>query len=174
MPESQKDTNRKDIYGPFVKGVEFVLQTSLEAVPQWGRPSVADSYPLRVGHVVSHIGIVGQLQGAMALCMEEAAAVNLAAISNRDAQFTRVNKEVESLLREIINMAAGNAINRLGKMGVVCDITTPRVITGRNMDIHCTPAVRTVILPVMLNGDTSHLYLTLAPKSGSGIEYKIY
>lgn len=151
-----------DIFSPFMKAVDYVLDANFSMRPQWDAPRVVSEYPLPTGMGVAvSIGITGALRGHMAVALDVKTALSLAAAGDPGAAQHTVNKEVQSLLREWINMASGNAIARLAALGVVCDITTPGVVTGNRLEIHCDPCVKTVALPFTLNRARLTLLLTL-------------
>lgn len=151
-----------DYYKPFAKAVDYVLEMNFSSKPQWGAPAAYNAYPLPVPHdVVVRVGIIGAIEGVMAIVLRQKTAISIATTYGGARQASHVNKEVESLLREFINMASGNAIARLAEQGDICDITTPEVITGNTLAVHCTPPVRTAALPFTLNKQELLLLLTL-------------
>jgi len=151
-----------DFITPFAKAVGYVLEMNFSARPQWGKPAAHTEYPLAVGRgVVARVGITGALDGVMAVGLHEKTAMGIATAYGGARGVSHVNDEVKSLLRELINMASGNAIARLAEQGLMCDITTPEVITGRSLAILCSPPARTAALPFSLNREELILFLTL-------------
>lgn len=152
---------------PFMEGARDVLTALGIHVADWGDLSVEEG-TLTSRDVTVLLGVGGALGGAVLLATDGSTAVRMAAAMIGDGVQRPQNDElVVSAISEFGNMLVGRASVLLEEQSLVCTITPPAVIVGRNVAITIRP-FRRLTLPA--NTEVGTLWLSVALKAAAGLD----
>jgi chemotaxis protein CheX len=130
---------------PFVLASFSVLETVLGNTPIQGEVALQrEAFTSQQCNVVC--GVTGQVQGQVifGMSMETADRIASTMLGEKIKEFDQL---AASAIGELANMICGNAQQHLSEGGLICDITPPSIIRGRNVSIS-TLSIPTVVIPL--------------------------
>ncbi|HOY62310.1 MAG: CheY-P phosphatase CheX [bacterium ADurb.Bin236] len=150
---------------PFVKSVFEILESVVYETPEKGDIFIRERYPCNMETVSAMVGITGKLTGQVTLTMSRKSAISIAAKMMMEDGLEELDECAQSALAEMANMVAANAAASLCDDGYECDITTPTVITGSNIEISFRPEVKTIVIPLTLSVGSIDVNISVAETS---------
>jgi len=151
----------KDFVQLFKDSVAVTLEKLFREPASFGTASVADGAD-GAGDVTIVVGIVGpRLDGLLAIALTEKSALKLAG-KMIGKELSVLGVDAKSALSEFGNILSAIAITRLTAAGVVCDITTPSVHTGRGLVMNDKGGSRSFSVPIFMDSFSMVMTLSLA------------
>ncbi|MDR0644769.1 MAG: chemotaxis protein CheX [Treponema sp.] len=152
---------KENVY-PFI--VEF--ESAVLNISGWkltaGRPYVTEIGALDQGDVTSIVEISGDIQGAVAISINEGSAIEFADIVTGTTH-DRMDNEVEEVIAELVNIFAGQAKKHFEKVAAV-SISLPISMHNREFSRPLSDNnLRYICIPYQFNGE-SKFVLSIAIK----------
>ena len=113
---------------PFIIAVSKVMKDMCMIDLKIGKPSVRQQ-PYAADASIIKLGVVGNLQGVVLLCLEQPTALGVVSKMMMTPVST-IDAIGESAISELGNMVAGNAATVFANNNVLIDITPPTYYTG--------------------------------------------
>ena len=138
---------KNELEKPFIVAAFSVLESILGETPEKG-DAIVQSDKLVRSEMTFSIGITGAVTGHIMLGMSYETAD---AIASKMIGMPTSHEDslAASALAELTNMICGNGLMHLGSLGLVCDMTPPTIISGKNIEIS-TLSVPSLVVPLQL------------------------
>lgn len=152
-----------------VKYLNPFVDSFLDVMPQLGFSDVARvSLSLReqdfiYSGVIILVGIVGELKGTVVFRMHTEDAEKIAASMLMETEPRELDDLAKSALSELANMITANAATNFSNIGVLIDISTPRLIYGENVLVKMS-AKQVLCVGFQCDGIPLELHIGTAPK----------
>ena len=152
-----------ELLNPYVKATMTVLEKVLDEHPGREEP-YAEKFRFTTNQINILIRVHGEANGFVSLSMSQDTASKIA-IKMIGEPRTSFDPLSESAIAELANMICGNALQDILEAGFECDITPPKVMKGRKLQI-TTMALPSIVIPVQLCHGSVFLSIALQNKCG--------
>jgi len=120
-----------EFINPFIVSTVNALTTMAFITPKRGQPQIRKDEPPNSADISAVIGLTGETNGWVAICLQKSVALNVAA-NMLGVQKAYIDADVRDAVGEIVNMIAGGAKAELAKKGYTFKIAIPTVVVGDN------------------------------------------
>ena len=141
---------KADVINSFIRaGIDVIDQTTgIKA--QLGKAYRKDS-PFGSDSFVVLIGLTGNLQGVVAITLNQKMACKIASLMMGGLPIPTLDEMAKSAVAELCNMVLGNAGILLSQIGVKIDVTPPTTLTGQNIQLSMSDVV-IICVPLLFEG----------------------
>lgn len=145
----------------FIKSISQSIQRLTQETPELHKLYMLPNGHIDLNDVSISVGIFGEkVDGDMVITMDRETAVKLAGkLLNRKVGF--LCRDSKSALSEMTNVLSASATRQLTGKGILCDITTPHLMEGKNLKIHTKTGARTIVIPMSLSSGAFEMNLAL-------------
>ena len=146
------------LLNPFIQAAVEVLKAEVGATVSRGSITMEKS-ALTSDDITVLINLIGDVYGVVMYGMPSATGINMVSkIMGQD--FAELNSLAQSGVAELGNVISGQATTRFSEAGYHSDISTPMVLTGKNIEISTLDFPRIVVpLETQFGIFTVHLAL---------------
>lgn len=145
----------------FIRSISESIARLTQEAPELHKLYMLPNGHIDLNEVSISVGIFGEkVDGDMVITMDRETAVKLAGkLLNRKVGF--LCRDSKSALSEMTNVLSAGATRQLTGKGILCDITTPRLMEGKNMKIQTRAGARTIVIPMSLSSGSFEMNLAL-------------
>jgi len=134
------------LINPVLETMVSVLSTMANVKPQLGKPKLkADEVAL--GHVTGIMSMVSpKMRASLAISFSESAIIDLVKRMLGE-DITEVDDTARDMAGEMTNMVVGGAKNLYAEQGYDFDMSSPKLLLGKDHTVHHEFAGQTIVLP---------------------------
>lgn len=131
---------------PFINSAVNVISTMCSVNPTPGKPTLKEGKKTW-GDVTGIIGLAGSaVMGNMMLSFEQKGVLHIVSKMLME-EIDEMNQDVIDAVGEITNMITGGAKKELSEMGMLIEMATPMVVSGKGVEINQLAASPIITVP---------------------------
>lgn len=152
-----------------VNNINPFLKACMNVLPQVGfknieKKNISIAKKVNAKGVAISVGIVGDLKGTVVYNFTEEAAKKTAGIMMMGMEVTEFDEMAQSAISELTNMLTANAAIEFSQTGKDVNISTPTLITGKDLAININSKT---ILAIELDADGLEIVINIGIENAS-------
>ncbi len=146
------------LINPVLETMVSVLSTMANVKPNLGKPKIKTD-EISLGDVTGIMSMVSpRVKASLAISFSKSAIIDLVQRMLGE-EITEVNETAKDMAGEMTNMVVGGAKNLYAEQGYDFDMSTPKLLLGKEHRIHHEFTGQTIVLP--FSADAGEFYVEI-------------